>query len=560
MAIQSGRDKVFKLIARGTELDLFQDETIYLSNNVTGLFDIGKLPSDFTRQITLPGTKSNNQFFQHVYDISIDEPYLFKTNEKVIAQFDFDGFYVSQGYIQLNKVNLKENKYIESYEVSVFGLLSSFKRDLQSITLTNLAVLDNYNHIFSTDNITTSWSGSAGASNTFTSSVDGHSLSGEIIYMLTDSGKQHTYQASLSNNLFGIDTEGGRLYAQDFKPAIRLDLVLDAIFDQTEYTYESTFLSESKFDNTFVLCDRGLKYPVISGTNLEINGQIEVGPVSGSSTPLDLVSNVTQSLLFTNVYDDPSFSIVAADGEYKPFFGDVEVISSNGIGELKLNLLVTGSSTAYPELTLYRQPNTPTGQPNIIPLTYMNDYIRRDFLNTSGEKEYTLTQEFNTTFVSGSSYDFNIGFTTAGTGTLNVTIGPEGNTESRLKIKTLNELGDLLPIDIPANMPFGTNGITLLDFLASVQKKFNLQIYPSKTKPRHFIIETFNNWYKQGTVKNFDKYMDLNRTISVTPANNLGVREVEFGDTLDLDFLTQNFKKQNNREFGKSYFRDTQNF
>ena len=560
MAIQSGRDKVFKLIARGTELDLFQDETIYLSNNVTGLFDIGKLPSDFTRQITLPGTKKNNEFFQHVYDISIDEPYLFKTNTKVIAQFDFDGFYVSQGYIQLNKVNLKENKYIESYEVSVFGLLSSFKRDLQSITLSNLAVLDNYNHIFSTNNITTSWSGSAGASNTFTSSVDGHSLSGEIVYMLTDSGKQHTYQASLSNNLFGIDTEGGRLYAQDFKPAIRLDLVLDAIFDQTQYTYESTFLSESKFDNTFVLCDRGLKYPVISGTDLEINGQIEVGPVSGSSTPLDLVSGVTQSLLFTNVYDDPSFSIIAADGEYKPFFGDVEVISSNGLGELKLNLLVTGSSTAYPELTLYRQPNTPTGAPNIISLDYMNDYIRRDFKNSGGEKEYTLTQEFNTDFKSGSSYDFNIGFTTSGTGTVNVTIGPEGNTESRLKIKTLNEIGDLMPIDMPANMPFGTNGITLLDFLASVQKKFNLQIYPSKTKPRHFIIETFNNWYKQGKVKNFDKYMDLNRTISVTPANNLGVREVEFGDTLDLDFLTQNFKKQNNREFGKSYFRDTQNF
>ena len=560
MAIQSGRDKVFKLIARGTELDLFQDETIYLSNNVTGLFDIGKLPSDFTRQITLPGTKKNNEFFQHVYDISIDEPYLFKTNTKVIAQFDFDGFYVSQGYIQLNKVNLKENKYIESYEVSVFGLLSSFKRDLQSITLSNLAVLDNYNHIFSTNNITTSWSGSAGASNTFTSSVDGHSLSGEIVYMLTDSGKQHTYQASLSNNLFGIDTEGGRLYAQDFKPAIRLDLVLDAIFDQTQYTYESTFLSESKFDNTFVLCDRGLKYPVISGTDLEINGQIEVGPVSGSSTPLDLVSGVTQSLLFTNVYDDPSFSIIAADGEYKPFFGDVEVISSNGLGELKLNLLVTGSSTAYPELTLYRQPNTPTGAPNIISLDYMNDYIRRDFKNSGGEKEYTLTQEFNMAFRSGSSYDFNIGFTTSGTGTVNVTIGPEGNTESRLKIKTLNEIGDLMPIDMPANMPFGTNGITLLDFLASVQKKFNLQIYPSKTKPRHFIIETFNNWYKQGKVKNFDKYMDLNRTISVTPANNLGVREVEFGDTLDLDFLTQNFKKQNNREFGKSYFRDTQNF
>ena len=560
MAVTSGRNKVFKLIARGVELDLFQDETIYLSNNVTGLFDLGKLPSDFTRQITIPGTRKNNDFFQHVYDIAVDEPFLFKTNEKVIAQFDFDGFYVSQGYIQLNKVNIKENKYIDSYEVSIYGLLSSFKRDLQSITLNNLGVLDHYNHIFSTDNIKASWSGSAYAGSEFTSSFDGHSLGGEIVYMLTDSGKQHAYQSSLSNNLFGIDTEGGRLYAQDFKPAIRLDLVIDAIFDQTEYTYESTFLSESRFDNTYVLADRGLKYPVISGTDLEINGQIEVGPVSGSSTPLELVSNVTQSLLFTNVYDDPSFSIIATDGEYKPFFGDTEVISSNGLGELTLNIGVSGSVASYPEFSLYRQPNTPTGAPNIIPLTYMNDYIRRDFVETSGDKEYTLTQQFNATFKSGSSYEFNIGFVTRGGGSLDVTIGPGGNTESRLKIKTLNELGDLMPIDMPANMPFGTNGITLLDFLASVQKKFNLQIYPSKTKPRHFIIETFNNWYKQGKVKNFDSFVDLNKNISVTPANNLGMREVEFGDTLDVDFLTQNFKKQNNREFGKSYFRDTQNF
>ncbi len=559
MAVTSGRNKVFKLIARGVELDLFQDETIYLSNNVTGLFDIGKLPSDFTRQITIPGTRKNNDFFQHVYDIAVDEPFLFKTNEKVIAQFDFDGFYVSQGYIQLNKVNIKENKFIDSYEVSVYGLLSSFKRDLQSITLNNLGVLDHYNHELSADNIKASWSGSAYAGSEFTSSFDGHSLGGEIVYMLTDSGKQHAYQSSLSNNLFGIDTEGGRLYSQDFKPAIRLDLVIDAIFDQTQYTYESTFLSESRFDNTYVLADRGLKYPVISGTDLEINGQIEVGPVSGSGTPLDLISNNTASLLFTNVYDDPSFSIVATDGEYEPFFGDTVVQSSNGLGELKLNILVSGSTTSYPEFTLYNQ-STAGGPAQEIDLDYMNDYIRRDFVNTSGEKEYTLTQEFNASFESGSSYEFKIGFVTLGGGSLNVTIGPEGNTESRLKIKTLNELGDLMPIDMPANMPFGTSGITLLDFLASVQKKFNLQIYPSKTKPRHFIIETFNNWYKQGKVKNFDTFVDLNKNISVTPANNLGMREVEFGDTLDIDFLTQNFKKQNNREFGKSYFRDTQNF
>ncbi len=104
MGIISTQAFTFRLIANGQQLDTFDDEDIQLSNNVTGLFDLGVLPSDFTRQITLPGTKVNNAFFEHVYDISIDNPFLFATNIKVPAYFDFDSVYLSQGYLQLNKV------------------------------------------------------------------------------------------------------------------------------------------------------------------------------------------------------------------------------------------------------------------------------------------------------------------------------------------------------------------------------------------------------------------------------------------------------------------------
>jgi hypothetical protein len=68
MGVTSTQGFVFKLVAEGEILDLFADEEIRLSDNVTGLFDLGVLPSDFTRQITLPGTKKNNAFFEHVYD------------------------------------------------------------------------------------------------------------------------------------------------------------------------------------------------------------------------------------------------------------------------------------------------------------------------------------------------------------------------------------------------------------------------------------------------------------------------------------------------------------
>ena len=85
--------------------------------------------------------------------------------------------------------------------------------------------------------------------------------------------------------------------------------------------------------------------------------------------------------------------------KYKPFFGDTEVISSNGLGEVTLNIGVSGSLHHILNLALYTQ--KPAGFrcfPIVIPLTYMNDYIRRDFVETSGDKEYTLTQEFNTSF------------------------------------------------------------------------------------------------------------------------------------------------------------------
>ena len=85
MGVISTQGIEFQLVANGEILDLFQDEDIKLSDNVTGLFDLGIIPADFTRQITLPGTKKNNAFFEHVYDISVFNPDTFATNIKNLA-------------------------------------------------------------------------------------------------------------------------------------------------------------------------------------------------------------------------------------------------------------------------------------------------------------------------------------------------------------------------------------------------------------------------------------------------------------------------------------------
>jgi hypothetical protein len=141
-----------------------------------------------------------------------------------------------------------------------------------------------------------------------------------------------------------------------------------------------------------------------------------------------------------------------------------------------------------------------------------------------------------------------------------VTLDPQGTTKSFLEIREVNQAADGRVMDIPSNMPFGTSGIKLVDFLMGIQKKFNLVIYADKTKPNQFIIEAFNDWYYRGEVKDFNQYINLNEKISVTPANNFAVNQLNFGDTLDQDYISQQFSKGANREYAKIYYTDTTNF
>jgi len=172
MGVLSTQGIEFQLVANDIILDLFKDEDILLSDNVTGLFDLGIIPADFTRQITLPGSKKNNAFFEHVYDISVQSPDTFATNIKVPCYLDFGGVYLAQGYLQLNKVNVYANKFIDSYEVTIFGAVSSFAREINRSFLTDLSSLSVYNHTSSFTNISASWAGEL--------------FSGSIVYPLAE--------------------------------------------------------------------------------------------------------------------------------------------------------------------------------------------------------------------------------------------------------------------------------------------------------------------------------------------------------------------------------------
>ena len=551
MGVISTQGFTFRLLA-GTpyqQLDIFSDEDYILSNNVTGLFDIGVLPSDFTRQITLPGTKVNDAFFQHCYDISIDSPFIFATNQKVPAYFEFDSIYLSDGYLQLNKVNVLANKFIDSYEVTIFGSLSSFGRDINRLYLTDLTTLDKYNHTSSLANITASWSGSL--------------FNGDIVYPMADYGSGYQYTSG-QFELFGIDDSEGALTVQNYKPAIRIKAVWDAIFEQAGYTYTSTFWNQAFLNDVYMICNNSLKYPEYSNVDLETYGKIKVGAISGSGmTDVNLASGSWTTLPWFNALSDPQNFY--QNGAYRVekrtnLKGALNIninvscsvnnmpgtLSANGTWQIRM--LETGSSTPY---------STRAIQSYIFFFNQLQE-SRTGGINTT----YQLATEFKLDDVPVGNYYFQIRQSpNSATPPLPVvTLDPEGTTKSFLEIREVSQAADGRIMNIPLNMPFGTQGIKLVDFITGIQKKFNLVIYPNKTKLNEFVVETFNDWYYRGEVKDFNKYINLDNKIEVIPSNNLAVNKLNFGDTLDQDYISLQFSKGANREYGKQYYTDTTNY
>jgi hypothetical protein len=558
MGIISTQGFTFRLMASGSngfqQLDTFDDEDIKLSNNITGLFDVGVLPSDFTRQITLPGSKVNNAFFEHVYDISITDPYLFSTNIKVAAYFDFDSIYLSSGYIQLNKINVRANKFIESYDITVYGTLSSFGRDINKYFLTDLTSLAEYNHTSSYNNIINSWSGSL--------------FGGDIVYPLADYGNAYRYTSG-QYELFGMDDINGALAVQNFKPAIRVKPVLDAIFSEAGYTYSSSFMNQPFVDDIYLLCNNSLKYPEFSDVDLETYGKIKIGAISGSGmTDVLLPSGSWVTLPWYNVLSDPQ-------GFYNNGAYTVEK-RTNITGVLNLNINVSCSQNNMPgTLTangtwqtrlLETGSSTPVATQAVQSYIFFFDQLQqsRGALSVGINQNYELASEIIYPDVPVGTYYFQVrqspNYPSSVAALPVVTIDPQSTTKSYLQIKEVSQAADGRILDIPSNMPYGTSGIKQIDFVLGLQKKFNLVIYADKTKRNNFIIETFNDWYKRGQIRDFNKYINLDETIEVVPANNLAVNKLNFGDTLDQDYISQQFSKEANREFGKQYYIDTTNY
>jgi hypothetical protein len=404
-------------------------------------------------------------------------------------------------------------------------------------------VFDIYNHTASVDNIVKSWNYEL--------------FDGDIVYPFAEYGSGITFLST--DTKYGITSPTGGLCVQDYKPAIRIKKVWDAIFDDYGFTYSSSFFDKPFLNNIYMICNNSLKYPEFEGIDLETFGLFRASALSGSNNTL-LTPDANVLLPVYNIQFNPNGNL-SEDLTYSL----TEASKLTGNININFQLVSDQVTNTIPsfELVVMNTANIVLSQ---TPLTSFNNFfqlVRTSDISqniSTATKKYELATQFVTNYLPVGDYKFYIRYTKLFGVGIEITLDPGSDAKTFFEITKVNNAGEGKIMKIGPNMPFGTFGIKQIDFIQALQKKFNLIIYPSKIIRNQFIVETFNEWYYKGKVLDFNKYINLDKKIEVIPANNLAVNELNFGDTLDKDYISQQFVDAANREYGKSYYVDTQNY
>lgn len=224
--------------------DLFNDESVTITDSLLNLKDISKVFTPFSQQFTLPASKTNNKLFRHYENQDVQNSYDARFRQDAIIKLN--GIDYKKGKIQFKSAQLKNNKAY-SYKVVFFGDTVELKELLGDTKLEGL-IYDGLDFNYNSSNIISKL----------------QSNNGEVVVP----NIHHSKNMRLTDDGY-LDylTETELLYT-DFKPAIRLDKVIQAIEDTFPQIEFSGFFDSTPFRKLYMWMHRNAGYP----TNADESG------------------------------------------------------------------------------------------------------------------------------------------------------------------------------------------------------------------------------------------------------------------------------------------------
>tara|TARA_Y100000114_G_scaffold157071_1_gene186919 strand:- start:1925 stop:4477 length:2553 start_codon:yes stop_codon:yes gene_type:complete len=216
-------------------LDLFEDESVTITDSIKNVKDIGKIFTPFSQQFNVPASKHNSKIFRHYEDSDITNS--FDARYKVDALIKLNGTDYKKGKIRLNSVSMKDNKP-HSYKLVFFGDTVELKDILGETLLSGLTYDSSLDFDYTRANVLSKFT---------TDNLD-------VSYPLIT----HTKNMRFTNAGYKSNEQTPTLLNfTDIKPAIKIRKIIEAIestFPEIEFTGD--FLNTEDFNRIYMWMHR----------------------------------------------------------------------------------------------------------------------------------------------------------------------------------------------------------------------------------------------------------------------------------------------------------------
>lgn len=513
-----------EIFVNNTRLDLIDNVSIPITYSISDIKNPQSREGTYSKTITLPGTKTNNKLFTHIFKINkLSQSGDFNPNLKADCLIIEDSVEILRGSLRLADISYLEDGEI-LYNCVVFGETTDLFFSINNKKLTDLD-LSLYDHTWSRTNIINSWTAVKGAG---------------YVYPMIDYGTNP-------------DASGANWSVTDFYPAIYAKYYVDKIFAEAGYTYTSTFFTSDFFKSLIIPFNK-------SELKLTQNDQLN------RSSSLSLASNVSKLVEIKRV--DVNTKKAGGSLLTLNFQWTKEVSDPGNNYSTKFTAPVNGLYDVDLFIELF-QINMPTYPNGTSAYDDLNIEIRVDVINNSGVKLinnertalYTYTSQTKNAvqkriYLNAGDQiqvDFRIicffQFTTA--------ISPTNSTgiaefvvasNSYWKITAAERLSENSPIPIKSIIP---ENVFCKDFLGSLIKMFNLYIEPDKNNQKNLIIKPRDTFYSDETsVLNWSDKVNRNVPFKITPLGELDFKKLVLRYKEDNDLLNKKYKNSWLEPFG----------
>ena len=228
-------------------LDLYEDENIPLTLSIDDFTKVAEKVQSYSKSFQIPQTKRNKKAFDNIYDITRSyDGVIFNPYMKTQCVLKVDSLVVFEGYLRLIDVNDKEGEV--SYNVNLYSESIALKDILEKRIIADIDFSE-LDHDYDYDNIEDSIGGTgltllnnlaagsyAGTAGTNRSLV--------LKYPFCDWNHQFTYNSG--NNPIINRLEDA------FRPWINVKYIINRIFENTPFTWNSAFFDSSDFEKLYM--------------------------------------------------------------------------------------------------------------------------------------------------------------------------------------------------------------------------------------------------------------------------------------------------------------------